>query len=188
MGTVTTNDFRQGMKVEIDKEPYTIVACEFVKPGKGQAFTRTKMKHLISGRMLERTFKSGEKFELADVVETSMRLLYTEASDAVFMDDNTFDQINVPLNVLGDNQKWLKDDVVYALVFYKGNVVDISPPNMMELKITETAPGARGDTASGRVLKPATLETGAEVQVPIFITEDEVVKIDTRTGDYVSRV
>ena len=188
MGTVTTNDFRQGMKVEIDKEPYTIVACEFVKPGKGQAFTRTKMKHLISGRMLERTFKSGEKFELADVVETSMRLLYTEASDAVFMDDNTFDQINVPLNVLGDNQKWLKDDVVYALVFYKGNVVDISPPNMMELKITETAPGARGDTASGRVLKPATLETGAEVQVPIFINEDEVVKIDTRTGDYVSRV
>lgn len=188
MSTVSTNDFKQGMKIEVDNEPYTITHCEFVKPGKGQAFTRTKMKHLTTGRALERTFKSGEKFQLADVVESNMRLLYCESEDAVFMDDNTFDQVNVPLGNLGDQKKWLKDDVVYGLIFYKGYVVDLTPPTFMELVITETAPGARGDTASGRVLKPATLETGGEIQVPIFVNGGEKIKVDTRTGEYVSRV
>ncbi len=188
MSTVSTNEFKQGMKVEVDNEPYTITNCEFVKPGKGQAFTRTKLKHLMSGRVIERTFKSGEKFPLADVEETDMRLLYCEAEDAVFMNDKTFDQINVPLSAIESQKRWLKDDTVYGLVFYKGNVVDLTPPIFMELAITETAPGARGDTASGRVLKPATVETGAELQVPIFINEGEKIKVDTRTGDYVSRV
>ena len=188
MGSITTNEFRNGAKIEVDNDPYTIVHCEFVKPGKGQAFTRTKLKHLLSGRVIERTFKSGEKFELADVEETKMRLLYCETDDAVFMNDNTFDQLNVPLSVIGDKQAWLLDDTLYDLVLYKGSVVDITPPTFMELKITETAPGARGDTASGRVLKPATVETGAEVQVPIFINEGETIKVDTRNGDYVSRV
>ena len=188
MVSISTNEFRNGAKIEVDKEPYTIVGCEFVKPGKGQAFTRTKLKHLLTGRVIERTFKSGEKFELADVEETSMRLLYCETDDAIFMNDNTFDQLNVPLSIIADKQAWLKDDTLYELVLYKGSVVDITPPTFMELKITETAPGARGDTASGRVLKPATVETGAEVQVPIFIEEGETIKVDTRNGDYVSRV
>ncbi len=188
MSSISTNEFKNGAKIEVDKEPYTIVGCEFVKPGKGQAFTRTKLKHLLSGRVIERTFRSGEKFQLADVEELNMRLLYCETEDAVFMNDNTFDQLNVPLSVIADNKKWLKDDILYELLLYKGTVVDITPPTFMELKITETAPGARGDTASGRVLKPATVETGAEVQVPIFISEGEIIKVDTRTGDYVSRV
>lgn len=188
MSSISTNDFRNGTKIEVDKEPYTIVACEFVKPGKGQAFTRTKLKHLLSGKVIERTFKSGEKFDLADVEDLTMRLLYCEAEDAIFMDDNTFDQLNVPLSVIGANKAWLKDDIVYQLVLYKGSVVDVAPPIFMELKITDTAPGARGDTASGRVLKPAVVETGAEVQVPIFITEGETIKVDTRNGEYVSRV
>ncbi|MCP5492867.1 MAG: elongation factor P [Chlamydiales bacterium] len=188
MSTVSTNDFKQGMKIEVDNEPYTITNCEFVKPGKGQAFTRTKLKHLMTGRVLERTFKSGEKFPLADVVEANMRLLYREGDDAVFMDDNTFDQVTVPLGNLGDQKKWLKDDIVYALVFYKDSIVDVAPPTFMELVITETAPGARGDTASGRVLKPAVVETGAEIQIPIFVDEGEKIKVDTRTGEYVSRV
>lgn len=188
MTSISTNDFRNGNKIEVDGDPYTIVSCEFVKPGKGQAFTRTKLRHLMTGRVIERTFKSGEKFELADVVEAKLRLLYQEQDDAVFMDDNTFEQLNVPLSLIGDNAKWLKDDTLYDLVLYKNAVVEVIPPTFMELKITETAPGARGDTASGRVLKPATLETGAEIQVPIFINEEETIKVDTRTGDYVSRV
>ncbi|GAB4192437.1 MAG: elongation factor P [Simkaniaceae bacterium] len=188
MAQINTNQLKNGLKVEIEGEPYTVVGVEFVKPGKGQAFTRTKLKHLTSGRVLERTLKSGEKIDLADVHETKMRLLYQESDAAVFMDDHTFDQISVPLSNMGEATRWLKEDSVYDVVFYKGNAVDISPPTFMELKITETEPGVKGDTASGRVLKPATLETGAKIQVPIFINEGEVIKVDTRTGEYVSRV
>lgn len=188
MAQVSTNEFKTGMKVEVDREPYTITHVEFVKPGKGQAFTRTKLKHLMSGRVVEKTYKSGEKLDLADVEETKMRMLYREGSDAVFMHDETFDQVSVPLSVIGEDEAYLKEEVLYDLVFYKGSVVGVTPPTFMELKITETAPGARGDTASGRVLKPAITETGGKVQIPIFIEEGEVVKIDTRTGEYVSRV
>lgn len=188
MSQVSTNEFKGGIKIEVDGEPYTIVSAEFVKPGKGQAFTRTKLKHLISGRVIERTFKSGEKFELSDVEEKKMRLLYKEQEQAVFMDDISFDQLEIPLSIIADKEKWLKEDQLYDIVFYKGNAVDFSPPTFMELVITETAPGVRGDTASGRVLKPATLETGAKVQVPIFVEEGEKIKVDTRTGDYVSRI
>lgn len=188
MSQISTNEFKGGVKVEIDNEPYTIVSAEFVKPGKGQAFTRTRLKHLISGRVIERTFKSGDKVDIADVEERKMRLLYKEQDQAVFMDDINFDQLEIPLNVISDKEIWLKEDQLYDIVFYKGSAVDFSPPTFMELLITETAPGVRGDTASGRVLKPATLETGAKVQIPIFIEEGEKIKVDTRTGDYVSRV
>lgn len=188
MAQVSTNEFKQGMKVEIDRDPYNMVNVEFVKPGKGQAFTRVKLKNLKTGRVVEKTYKSGEKIDLADVEETPMRLLYTEGEDAVFMHDETFDQINVPLSTIGDNDKWLKDDTVFDLIFYKGDAIDVSPPTFLHLKITQTDPGIRGDTSSGRVLKPATLETGAKIQVPIFIEEGEIIKVDTRTGDYVSRV
>ncbi len=188
MSNVSTNEFKTGMKIELDREPYTIVGIEFVKPGKGQAFTRTKRKHLMSGRVIEKNFKSGEKFPVADVEEMKMRMLYKEQEDAVFMHDVTFEQIHVPLSVIGDNEKWLMEEIPYDLVLYKGNVVDLTPPTFLSMKITKTDPGIRGDTASGRVLKPAMTETGAKIQVPIFVNEGETIKVDTRTGEYVSRV
>lgn len=187
MAQVSTNEFKAGIKVEVDGEPYSIVNVEFVKPGKGQAFTRTKLKHLKTGRVIEKTFKSGEKVDIADVEEASMRMLYREGEDVVFMNEATYDQVHVPLSIIGDKQQWLMEDSLYAIVFYKGTVVDIQPPTFMELRITETAPGMRGDT-SGRVLKPAVVETGAKVQVPIFVNEGDKIKVDTRTGEYVSRV
>ncbi len=188
MAQVSTNEFKSGMKVEMEGQPYAIVTNEFVKPGKGQSFNRVRLKHLLSGRVIERTFKSGEKLDLADVVETEMRFLYREPAGAVFMDETTYDQITIPLESIGDNERWLLEDAMYGILIYNGNPVSVEPATFMEFRITETAPGDRGNTASGRVLKPATLETGAKVQVPIFIDEGEKVKIDTRTGEYVSRV
>ncbi len=188
MPQVSTSEFKSGMKVEMDGKPYTIVSNEMVKPGKGQAFNRVRMRDLISDRTVEKTFKSGEKLEVADIVETSMRMLYKEADGVVFMDDKSFEQISVPLTNIGETNQWLLEDLVYGIVFYKGNPISVEAPTFIELKITETAPGDRGNTASGRVLKPAILETGAQIQVPIFVLEGEKVKIDTRTGEYVSRV
>lgn len=188
MSQVSTNDFKSGMKVEIDKEPYVLISCEFVRPGKGQAFARVKAKNLFSGRVLERTFKSGEKVDLADIEESKMRMLYREQEGVVFMDDKSFEQVEVPFSVLGENEKWLIEDLIYDMIFYKGSVIDVTPPTFMELTITETDPGARGDTASGRVLKPAVLETGAKIQIPIFVEQGEKIKVDTRTCEYVSRI
>ncbi|NGX31026.1 MAG: Elongation factor P [Chlamydiae bacterium] len=186
--SVSTNNLKQGMKVEIDRDPYNIVGLEFVKPGKGQAFTRVKMRNLVNKRVVEKTYKSNEKLQLADVQETKMRLLYTDEHDATFMDDQTFEQVTIPLSDLDDKKIWLLEDVLYDIVFYKGQAIDLIPPTFMELKVTDTAPGVRGDTASGRVVKDAILQTGAKIQIPIFIEQDEVIKVDTRTGSYVSRV
>jgi elongation factor P len=187
MSTVSTNELKVGMKVEVDKEPYLIIANEFVKPGKGQAFNRIKMKNMVNGRVVERTYKSGEKLDLADIEEAKMRLVYKEADGAVFMDDKTFDQITISNELIGNNQQWLMDEVIYDVIFYKGAPIELLPPTFMEMTIVDTAPGVRGDT-SGRVLKPAVTETGAKVQVPIFIDQGEKIKVDTRTCEYVSRV
>lgn len=188
MAQVNTTDLRGGHKVEIEGQPYGVVSNEFVKPGKGQSFNRVKLKHLISGRVIERTFKSGEKVDVADIAETKMRLVYKEQDGAVFMDDATFEQHKIMNTVIGNTTQWLKEDLLYDVLFYKGEPVTVEPPTFLELLITETTPGERGNTASGRVLKPATLETGAKIQIPIFVDSGEVVKVDTRTGDYVSRV
>jgi len=188
MASITTNEVRTGMKVEVENEPYLIVSNEFVKPGKGQAFNRIKLKNMLNGRVIERTYKSGEKIDLADIEETHMRFLYKEADGAVFMDEKTFDQITISNELLGNNQQWLMEEVAYQVIFYKGAVIEVIPPTFMEMRITETSPGVRGDTASGRVLKPATTETGAKIQIPIFVEEGEKVKVDTRTCEYVSRV
>jgi elongation factor P len=188
MGTITTNDIRVGMKVEVDKEPWLIVGNEFVKPGKGQAFNRIKMKNMMNGRVVERTYKSGEKLDVADVEEAHMRFLYKESDGAVFMDEKTFDQITIMNELLKDNQQWLKEEVLYQVIFYKGAPIELIPPTFMEMKIVQTDPGVRGDTASGRVLKPAVTDTGAKIQIPIFVEEGELVKVDTRTCEYVSRV
>lgn len=188
MAQISTNEFKSGMKIEVEGQPYTIITNEFVKPGKGQAFNRVRIKHLTTGRTIERTFKSGEKVDIADVVESEMRMLYKEGESAVFMDDKTFEQVHIPLTSMGDNAQWLMEDHLYFIVFYKGQPVTLEPPTFMEMLITDTSPGVRGDTASGRVMKPALVECGAKIQVPIFVDQGEKVKVDTRTGEYVSRV
>ncbi len=186
MVAISTNSFKAGLKLEIDGQPYLIVTNEFVKPGKGQAFNRVRLKHLISGKVVDRTFKSGETAELADVNEMKMRLLYRDTEGVTFMDDVTFEQIAIPFDKLGSTVDWLMEDQLYSIVFYKGAPVTVEPPTFMELEIVETAPGIRGDT-SGRVLKPAVTSTGAKIQIPIFVDQGEKVKVDTRTGEYVSR-
>jgi elongation factor P len=188
MTELSTNEIKPSMKVEVDNEPYVVISNQFVKPGKGQAFNRIRIKNLINGKTIEKTYKSMEKFTIADVEEKRMRLLYKEQESAIFMEDETFEQLSVPFSTMKDNVQWLKDDILYDLIFYKGHVIDLIPPTFMELVITESDPGVKGDTASGRVLKPATLETGAKVQVPIFVDQGEKIKVDTRTAEYVSRV
>ncbi|PIS02366.1 MAG: elongation factor P [Chlamydiae bacterium CG10_big_fil_rev_8_21_14_0_10_42_34] len=188
MANVSTNEIRIGMKVEVDKEPYLIIGNEFVKPGKGQAFNRIKLKNMKTARVVEKTYKSGEKIDLADVEEAEMRFIYKESDGVVFMNDKTFDQITISNELVGSNDQWLMEETLFHVVFYKGEPIEIVPPTFMEMVITETSPGIRGDTASGRVLKPATTETGAKIQVPIFVEEGEKVKVDTRTCEYVSRV
>lgn len=188
MAQISTNEFKAGVKIEVEGQPYTIVSNEFVKPGKGQSFNRVRLKHLITGRTIDRTFKSGDKADVADVVETEMRMLYKEADGIVFMDENSFEQTKIPLDSIGDTSQWLLEDHMYEIVIYKGQPVTVEPPTFMEMVITETSPGVRGDTASGRVLKPAIVESGAKIQVPIFIDQGEKIKVDTRTGEYVCRV
>ena len=188
MEQASTNEIKPGMKVEIDNEPYFVVSNQFVKPGKGQAFNRIRVKNIITGKVIEKTFKSGDKLDLADVEEVKMRLLYTEQDEAVFMNDTTFEQSHVPLSATGNSRDFLKEDTLYDVIIYKGQIIDVAPPTFLELKVIESEPGAKGDTASGRVLKPATVETGAKIQIPIFVNEGEIIKVDTRTGEYVSRV
>lgn len=185
---VSTGDVRGGHKVEVEGQPYVVVSNEFVKPGKGQSFNRIKIKHLITGRLIERTYKSGEKLDLADIVDSKMRMVYKEQDGVVFMDEVSYEQIKIPMDRLGNATNWLKEDLVYDILFYKGEPITVEPPTFLELRIIETAPGDRGNTASGRVLKPAIVDTGAKIQVPIFVNQDEIVKVDTRTGEYVSRV
>lgn len=185
---INTSDLRGGHKVEVDGQPYVVVSNEFVKPGKGQSFNRIRIKNLLNNRVVEKTFKSGEKVEVADIVDSNMRMLYKEADGIVFMEENTYEQVKISFDHIGDNVQWLLEDKVYDIVFYKGQPIAVEPPTFMEMKITETSPGVRGDTASGRVLKPATTESGAKIQVPIFVEEGELIKVDTRTGEYVSRV
>ncbi len=187
MVQIDAGDIRKGMKLEIDGVPYNVVQVDLVKPGKGQAFTRTRIKNLKTGLVIEKTFKSNESVSEADVREANMRLLYQETDGAVFMDDESFEQVTIPMSLIGENAVWLMEETIYRIVFYKGEAVDFIPPTFLELTIVETMPGERGNS-SGRVLKPAKTETGAEVQVPIFIEEGEKVKIDTRTGEYISRV
>lgn len=188
MAQISTSEIRAGVKVEVEGQPYNVVSNEFVKPGKGQAFNRIKIKHLTTGRVVERTFKSGEKLDVADVEEMNMRMLYRESDGVVFMDDTSYEQVKILTTLLGDIDQWLKEDLVYGVIFYKGNPIAVEPPTFLDLLITETSPGVRGDTASGRVMKPAVVETGAKVQVPIFVEQGEKIRVDTRTGEYVSRV
>ncbi len=187
MASYSTNEFKAGLKVILDGEPYAILENEFVKPGKGQAFNRVKFRNLRSGRVIDRTFKSGESIEAADVMDTAMQYLYTDGEYWHFMVLDTFEQYAASKAVVGEAAQWLKDQDICEVTLFNGEPLSVTPPNFVELKITQTDPGLRGDTASGGT-KPAILETGAVVKVPLFIEEGETLKIDTRTGEYVSRI
>jgi elongation factor P len=186
MATYGTNEFKNGLKVMIDGDPCTILDCDFVKPGKGQAFTRVKVRNLKTGRVVERTYKSGESLEGADVLDTDLQYLYNDGEHWYFMHPDTFEQIAADRAVVEEASKWLKEQDVCTVTLYNGAPISVTPPNFVILQITETEPGVRGDTASGGG-KPATLETGAVVRVPLFVETGELIKVDTRTGEYVSR-
>ena len=170
-----------------DGDPCSIVENEFVKPGKGQAFNRVKIRNLKTGRVVEKTFKSGESVEAADVMDTDMQYLYADGEFWHFMDPASFEQMGASETAVGDAKLWLKEQDTVEVTLWNGVPLSVTPPNFVELKITQTDPGVRGDTAQGGT-KPATMETGAVIKVPLFIEEGETVKIDTRSGDYVSRV
>jgi len=187
MANYSTSEFRGGLKIMLDGDPYAIVENEFVKPGKGQAFNRVKVRNLLTARVVERTFKSGESVEGADVVDTEMQYLYNDGEHWHFMDVGSYEQLAADRKVVGDAAKWLKEEDMCDVTLWNGAPILVVPPNFVELRITETDPGLRGDTAQGGT-KPATLDTGAVVKVPLFIEPGEVIRVDTRSGEYVSRV
>ncbi len=186
MATYNTNEFRSGLKVMLDGDPCSIIENEFVKPGKGQAFNRVKLRNLKTGRVLEKTFKSGESIEAADVIETDMNFLYFDGNHYHFMDPSSYEQHEVTEEVAGEATKWLKEQDVCLVTLWNGQPILVTPPNFVNLKIEDTDPGLKGDTSGGGS-KAATLETGAQVRVPLFLAIGEVIKVDTRTGEYVSR-
>ncbi len=184
---VSTAEFRNGLKIEIDGEPYVIVEFQHVKPGKGGAFIRTKIKSLKTGNVIDRTYRSGEKVDVPELEEKKMQYLYAADKDRVFMDTETYEQISLNQNQLGDSIQYLKENMEIKVLYHRGGPINIEIPMFVELKIAKTDPGVRGDTASGGS-KPATLETGAVVKVPFYLNEGDIVKIDTRTGTFIERV
>src|SRR6056297_1954806 len=188
MASYSTNEFRGGLKVLLDGDPCIILENEFVKPGKGQAFNRVRLRNLMTNRVWERPFKYGESLEAADVIDQDMEYLYTDGEFWHFMlTDGSFEQYPADAKAVGDALKWLKEQDVYTVTLYNGSPLSVTPPNFVELEVVDTDPGMKGDTAQGGS-KPATLSTGAVVNVPLFITIGEVLKVDTRSGEYVSRV
>ncbi len=183
----STSEFRKGLKIEINGEPFIIVDFQHVKPGKGGAFVRTTLKSLISGNVIDRTFRSGEKVEKPDLEEKQMQFLYESENEFHFMDSETFEQLFLTQEHLGDARNYLQENVNVTVLFHNGKPIGVEVPIFVELTVTATEPGVRGDTAAGST-KPATLETAMIVQVPLFINEGDVLKIDTRTGKYIERV
>jgi elongation factor P len=186
MASYSTSEFRSGLKILLDGDPYAIVENEMVKPGKGQAFNRVKIRSLKTGRTIERTFKSGDSVDAADVVDVDMQYLYQDGEFWYFMVPDTFEQYTAGKTAIGDNAVWLKDGTVCIVTLWNGVPLLVTPPPHIELKIIETDPGLRGDTAT-RGQKPAKVETGAVIRVPLFINQGDVIRIDTRTGQYIAR-
>ncbi len=187
MTSYNLNQLRNGLKLLIVGDPNVILDCDFVKPGKGQAFTRIRIKNLLTGRVLERSIKSSEMVEGADVVDASMQYLYSDGTTWNFMNQQSYEQIEASKSAVGDAAQWIKEQDECLVTLWNGQPILVSAPTFVELRVTGTDPGIKGDTASGGS-KPATLETGAVVRVPLFIDIGEVLKIDTRIGEYVSRV
>jgi len=186
MATYSTSQFKSGLKVMLDNDPCSIIENEFVKPGKGQAFNRVKFRNLLNGRVLDKTFKSGESIEAADVHESSMQYLYNDPEGWHFMVTDTYDQYVAKESAMGDAVKWIKEEDFCDVTLWNGQPISVTVPMFVKLRVAQSDPGLKGDTSSGGS-KPATLETGAVIRVPLFIQEDELLKIDTRTGEYVSR-
>lgn len=186
MATYSTNEFKSGLKVMLDGQPCNIIENEFVKPGKGQAFNRVKLRNLNTGRVLEKTFKSGESLPAADVVEMELQYLYNDGEMFHFMHPETYEQYAASETAVGEAKNWIKEQDNCTVTLWNGEPIAVTASNFVSLKVTETDPGLKGDTATGGS-KPATLETGAVVRVPLFINEGDLLKIDTRTGEYVSR-
>ena len=182
-----TSQFRNGLRIELDGQPFTITFFQHVKPGKGGAFVRTKVKNLLNGKTVDKTFRAGEKVEEADVEDRTMQYLYMDGESLVFMDTSNYEQIPIPAAQVGDDVKFLKENTDVEVLFYKGKPTNVTIPSFLEAVITQCDPGLKGDTASNTT-KPATLETGAVVQVPLFIKEGETIRVDTRTRAYVERV
>ena len=187
MSVYSTNEFKGGVKILLDGQPYNILENEFVKPGKGQAFNRVKIRNLINGRVIERTFKSGDTVEGAEVADIEVQYLYHDGQFFHFMQPESFEQYQVSEAVIGGNVKWLMEQCECMLTMWNDAPLTITPPSFIEAKIVETDPGVKGDTSGGGG-KPAVLETGAVVRVPLFVQIGEIVRVDTRTGDYLSRV
>jgi elongation factor P len=187
MATVSTSEFRSGLKIIIDSDPCVIVENEFVKPGKGQAFSRVRIRNLKTGKTVDKTFKSGESVEAADVMETDMQYLYSDGEFWHFMVPDTFEQYAADASAVGEASDWISDGDVCQVTLWNNSPLVIEAPNFVELEITETDPGVKGDTASGGG-KPATLATGAVVRVPLFVDQGEVIRVDTRSREYVSRI
>lgn len=187
MAIYSTNEFRAGLKIMVDADPCAIIENEFVKPGKGQAFNRVKIRNLKTGRVIERTYKSGESVEGADVIDMEMQYLYHDGEFWHFMDPDSYEQYQASENAVSEAMKWLKEQDICTMTLWNDAPLSVIPPNFVELLITETDPGLKGDTSGGGG-KPASLETGVVVRVPLFVQEGEVIKVDTRTGDYVGRI
>ena len=184
---VETSQFRNGLKIELDGNPFVITYFQHVKPGKGGAFVRTKVKNLLNGKVLEKTFRSGEKCEEPDIRESRMQYLYADGASLVFMDTSSYDQVPISRDVVGDSVNFLAENAEVDVLFWKGEPVNIELPSFVEAEVTQSDPGLKGDTSSG-ASKPATIATGATVQVPLFIKEGDVIRVDTRTREYVERV
>ncbi|MEO5961847.1 MAG: elongation factor P [Thermomonas sp.] len=187
MATLGLNDVKTGQKILINNDPCVITECEYVKPGKGQAFTRIKFRNIKNSRVQELTMKATDSLELADVVDTDMQYLYADGEHWHFMNQESFEQFQCDKAGMGGAEKWLKGEEECVVTLWNGSPIAVQPPNFVELKIAETDPGVRGDTSGGGG-KPATLETGAVVRVPLFVGQEETIKVDTRSGEYVSRV
>ena len=183
---VSAGDFKNGITIDIDGQVFQTIEFQHVKPGKGAAFVRTKLKNIISGGVVEKTFRPTEKFDEARIERVEMQYLYDDGDLHYFMDVNTYDQIALTTEQIGDALKFVKENEMVKICSHKGNVFSVEPPLFVELQITETEPGFKGDTATGAT-KPATVETGAQVNVPLFVNEGDVIKIDTRSGEYLSR-
>jgi elongation factor P len=186
MAVVSTNDFKTGLTLEIDGNLWQVVEFLHVKPGKGAAFVRSKLKNVLTGQTLEKTFRAGEKLETAHLEKNDMAYLYSDGADYTFMDNNSFEQLSVPQSMIGDSVKYLKENMTCFVMRHNGKVVMVEIPTHVELEVTETAPNDKGNTASGGS-KPATLETGAVVNVPFFIGIGDVIRVDTRTNSYLER-
>jgi len=184
---ISTADFRNGAKLELDGEPFVIIEFQHVKPGKGGAFVRTKIKSLRTGNVIDRTFRSGEKLDTPNLEEKTMQYLYETGDEYFFMDNETYEQMPLTSEQLGDGKDWLKENMEIKVLYHNGLPIGVEVPMFVELRIVQTEPGVRGDTASGGT-KPAKLETGAVVKVPLYMEEGEVIKVDTRTGEYIERV